>query len=89
MMQGLTPQVTKSVDEVSSEVGSDKPAAILHSQRFWSACQAGRSPHEALVKAGFEIEFQANSDREIETVTFRLNETWTAIMQRAVERRGG
>ena len=40
-----------------------------------------------LVKAGFEIEFEPNEEREVDTVTLRLNDTWKAIMQRVMDRR--
>jgi hypothetical protein len=87
MMAELTPEVTKSVDSITRETGTDKSRAMLHSQRFWHACQTGKGPHDTLVKAGFEIEYQANEHSEIDTVTLRLNHTWKAIMQRVLDRK--
>lgn len=87
MMGELTPQVTKSVDNIIQETRTDKSSSVLHSRRFWNACQAGKGANDALVKAGFEIEFEPNEENEIDTVTLRLNHTWKAIMQRVLDRR--
>jgi hypothetical protein len=87
MMSGLTPQVTKSVDRITEETGTNKPQSVLRSRRFWNACQAGDGLNDTLVKAGFEIDFEPNDKSEIDTVTFRLNDTWKAIMQRVLDRR--
>ena len=86
MMSDLEPQVTKSVNEIANETGTDKTSSVLHSSRFWSSCQAGKAPNETLVKAGFEIEIEPNGENEIDTVTLRLNETWKGIMQRVLDR---
>ncbi len=87
MMGGLTPQVTKSVDKIAEETGTDKSPAVLRSRRFWNSCQAGKGTNDTLVRAGFEIEFESNDKNEIDTVTLRLNDTWKAIMQRVLDRR--
>ncbi len=87
MMSGLTPQVTKSVDSITKETGTVKSPSVLCSRRFWSSCQAAQGSNDALVKAGFEIEFEPNEEREVDTVTLRLNDTWKAIMQRVIDRR--
>ena len=87
MMSGLTPQVTKSVDSITKETGTVKSPSVLCSRRFWSSCQAAQGSNDALVKAGFEIEFEPNEEREVDTVTLRLNDTWKAIMQRVMDRR--
>ena len=87
MMSALTPQVTKAVDTITEETGTDKSPSVLHSPRFWSACQAAQGTNDTLVKAGFEIEFEPNEEREVDLVTLRLNGTWQAIMQRVVDRK--
>lgn len=87
MMGELTPLVTKSVDKITEETGTDKSPSVLHSRRFWNSCQAGKGTNDTLVKAGFEIEFEPNEENEIDTVTLRLNHTWKAIMQRVLDRR--
>jgi hypothetical protein len=87
MMSALTPQVTKSVDTITRETGTDKSPAVLHSSRFWSACQAAQGSNDTLVKAGFEIEFEPNEESEVELVTLRLNSTWKAILQGVLDRR--
>lgn len=89
MMTEFTPQVTKSVDVISSEIGTEKSPAVLHSRRFWSACQSARGSNDVLVNAGFIIEFAPNDQSEVDTVTLRLNDTWQAIMQHALDRRAG
>ncbi len=87
MMSGLTPQVTKSVDTITEEIGTDKSPSVLHSSRFWSSCQAAQGANDTLVKAGFEIEFEPNDESEVDEVTLRLNGTWKAIMQGVLDRR--
>jgi hypothetical protein len=87
MMAELTPKVTKSVDEIAAETGTDRSPSVLRSRRFWIACQSGKTPNDALAKAGFEIEFEPDEGNEVGTVTLRLNSTWKAIMQRVLDRR--
>jgi hypothetical protein len=87
MMTNLKPQVTKSVDEIADETGTSKTTAVLHTRRFWNSCQAGKSPNDALTKAGFEIGFEVNEQNEVDSVTLRLNGTWKGIMQRVVDRK--
>ena len=86
MMAELTPWVTRSVDRIAEETGTDKSPSVLRSRQFWNACQSGKGPNDTLVKAGFEIEFEPNEESEIDTVTLRLNDTWKAIMQRVLDR---
>jgi hypothetical protein len=87
MMSALTPQVTKSVDTITEEIGTDKSPSVLHSSRFWSSCQTAQGTNDTLVKAGFEIEFEPNDESEVDLVTLRLNGTWKAIMQGVLDRR--
>ncbi len=87
MMAQLIPHVTKSVQEIVEETATEKPASVLGTQRFWKACQAGTGTNDTLSKAGFEIEFEANAEGKVETVTLQLNDTWKAIMKRVLDRR--
>ena len=86
MMRGLTPQVTKSVDAIIEETGTEKSRQTMHSHRFWKSCQAAQQPHDTLARAGFDIEFAPTETNEIQTVTLSLNKTWRAILQRALDR---
>ena len=86
MMGNLTPEITKSVDAIVSEVGTTKPENTLRSERFWRSCQTGKSPNDALTVAGFEIEFDGAGDQGVEQVTLKLNATWMAILQRVLDR---
>ena len=88
MMTSLTPEVTKTVEEISSETASSKAASTLQSARFWQSCQDGKSPNEVLTVAGFEIDFDAQ-DKKVAEVTFRLNSTWMLILNRVLERQPG
>ncbi|MDP6448270.1 MAG: hypothetical protein QF805_31045 [Pirellulaceae bacterium] len=85
MMGSLTAEVTKTVDAISSETATTKGQNTVRSERFWRACQAGTSPNDALVQAGFEIEFEA-SDRCVDEVTLKLNQTWMTILQGVIDR---
>lgn len=87
MMTELTPQVTKSVDSITEETGTDKSPSVLRSRRFWNSCQTGKGTNDTIVKAGFEIEFEPNDDNEIDAVTLRLNNTWSNILQGVLDRR--
>ena len=87
MMSELTSQVTRSVATIMEETGTSKSTSQLRSQRFWSACQSGKPPHDTLVSAGFEVDFEPNADGEIDVVTLRLNNTWQSILQRVLDRR--
>ncbi len=87
MMEHLTPHVTKSVEDIIKETATEKPASVLGTQRFWKACQAGEGTNDTLAKAGFEIEFESNTEGKVDTVTLQLNDTWKAIMQRVLDRR--
>jgi len=86
MMSNLTPQVTKSLEEITSETETTKAESTLRSVRFWQACQAGTTPNDVLATAGFEIEFQQDERRHVREVTLRLNESWMTILQRVLDR---
>ncbi len=87
MMTGLTAEVTKSVDTIGTETGTDKSTSVLHSRRFWTACQSAQGSNDVLVKAGFIVEFEPNGDSEVDVVTLRLNDTWQSILQNVLDRR--
>ena len=87
MMGSQTADVTKSVDAIIAATATTKREKEVRSERFWLACQAGTSPNEFLAKAGFEIEFESDDDRRVEKVTLRLNSTWKAILQGALDRK--
>jgi hypothetical protein len=76
------------VDTIISETATSKAEKTVRSARFWQACKVGNSPNESLSKAGFDIEFQQAETRDVREVTLRLNETWTSIMQRVLDRKG-
>lgn len=86
MMTSLKPEVTKSVEAITSETATTKAESTLRSVRFWQACQAGDSPNDVLAKAGFEIEFQPDEARHVQEVTLRLNQSWLTILQRVLDR---
>lgn len=87
MMTDLTQEVTKTVSAILEETETEKPASVVVTPRFWKSCQAGKIPNDTLLKAGFELEFEANSEGQVDAVTLRLNDTWKTIMQRVVDRR--
>ncbi len=87
MMTGLEPEVTRTVQSIRSETATTKAESTLHSVRFWKACQAGKSPNDALATAGFEIDFQPTDERSVQQVTLRLNPTWMSILQRVLDRK--
>jgi len=87
MMTSLTTEVTRSVESITTETVTTKAESTLRSVRFWRACQVGKSPNDFLTKAGFEIEFEPDDDRNVSEVTLRLNQTWTTILQGAIERK--
>ncbi len=86
MMTSLTPQVTKSIADISQETATTKAESTLRSVRFWKSCQEGKSPNDTLVTAGFVIEFQ-EQEKVVSDITLRLNQTWMSIMQRVIDRR--
>jgi len=87
MMAELTRHVTKSIEEIIEETATEKSASVLGTQKFWKACQVGKGTNDTLSKAGFEIEFESNAEGKVDTVTLQLNDTWTAIVQRVLDRR--
>jgi hypothetical protein len=87
MMTSLTPEVTKSVQIITQETATTKAESTLRSVRFWKACQAGKSPNDTLVMAGFVIEFEPDGSKVVSDVTLRLNNTWMSIMQRVIDRK--
>ena len=86
MMTGLTPQVSKTVDEIIAETQTTKSENTLRSERFWQSCQAGKSPNDVLTTAGFEIEFEPDEARRVNEVTLQLNQSWNSILQRVLDR---
>ncbi len=86
MMESLTPQVTKSVEEITSGTTTVKPETTLRSERFWRSCQVGTNPNDVLSKAGFEIEFEPDKNGKVREVTLRLDANWMSILQRVLDR---
>lgn len=87
MMQSLTPEVSKSVAEITDETATTRATSTLHSTRYWKACQTGKSPNDVLSTAGFELDYHTDENQKVESVTLRLNETWMSIMQRVLDRK--
>jgi hypothetical protein len=87
MMTGLTAEVTKSVEVITSETATTKTESTLRGVRFWEACQLGKGPNDFLVTAGFEIEFEQDENRKVQEVTLRLNQSWMTILQRVLDRK--
>jgi hypothetical protein len=86
MMTSQVSEVTKSVSDISKETETERPAKVLSSQRFWNACRDGQESHKTIAKAGFDINYEPNAAGHVEAVTFRLNGTWLAILQRVLDR---
>jgi hypothetical protein len=80
-------EVTKSVAEISQETGTDKSSNTLQSPKFWNACILGEGSHAILTRAGFELSYVPNGAGKVEAVTFRLNASWQAILQRVLDRK--
>ena len=87
MMTNLKAEVTKSVEAITSETSTNKSESTLRSARFWRACQSGKSPNDFLARAGFEIEFQQDEERNVREVTLRLNKTWLTILHGVLDRK--
>jgi hypothetical protein len=87
MMSAKVGEVTKTVAEISQETGTEKSPTTLHSQRFWNACILGQGSCAILTKAGFELSYSPNGAGKVEAVTFRLNSSWQAILQRVLDRK--
>lgn len=86
MMSSLMSQVTKSVEDINKETETEKSLSVLQSRRFWNACRDAQGANDTISKAGFEINYEPNASGKVEAVTFRLNGTWQAILQRVVDR---
>ncbi len=87
MMVGLTPEVTKSFEEIAEETGTTKAQKTLNSSAYWRSCQSGAAANDSLSTAGFDIEFQPDEDRRVTEVTLKLNATWLSILQKKLDRR--
>ena len=86
MMRSLTPEITKSVVEIRSEINSTKTEDTIKSAKFWNACQSGKGPNDHLAKAGFDIEFDCDEAKKVHVVTLRLNDKWMPILNSVIER---
>ena len=87
MMTELTTSVTKSVSQIIEETATEKSVSVLETHRFWKTLQDGKGANDTLLRAGFQIEFTTNEEGKVDTVTLQLNDTWTAILQRVLDRR--
>lgn len=83
MMTSRTPEVTKTISEITTETGTTKALSTLVGTRFWTSCQQGVAPNDVLVIAGFEVAFALGQDSKVAAVTLKLNRTWMDILQRA------
>ena len=86
MMTSKLPEIVKLTIDIHSETKTHDSLKRVQSQGFWNSCQRGDTDWDALKKAGFELDFVPNPDGKVEAVTFRLNETWLAIMQDTARR---
>jgi hypothetical protein len=87
MMAGLVGEVSKTVDDISKETGTEKSDSTLHSQKFWNACIRGEGSNATLCRAGFELSYVATDAGKVEVVTLRLDASWQAILQRVLDRK--
>jgi hypothetical protein len=87
MMAAKVGEITKTVADISLETGTDKTATTLQSARFWNACILGEGSYAILTRAGFELSYVPNPEGRVEAVTFRLNASWQAILQRVLDRK--
>jgi hypothetical protein len=87
MMMSRTPEITKTITEISSETGTTKAHSTLVGTRFWTSCQQGVAPNDVLVIAGFEVAFALGQDSKVAAVTLKLNRTWMDILQRAAAKK--
>jgi hypothetical protein len=81
MMTNKVPELSKSAIEIHPEDGTHESLASMQSRGFWNSCQRGGTDWDALVKAGFELDFEPDENGKVQSVTFRLNDTWLGIMQ--------
>jgi hypothetical protein len=81
MMTNKLAEVVKPTHDIHRETGTRESLRSLQSQDFWNSCQRGSTDGDLLTKAGFVLDFVPSEDGKVESVTFRLNETWLAIMQ--------
>lgn len=76
-----TTQVTKTVEEVFDEVGTDEPFGNLQSHGFWNAVRNHIKDWDTLHEAGFEVDFERNAVGRVEQVTFQLDESWRSLLE--------
>ena len=81
MMTHKLPELTKATSDIHAESGTQEALATLKSKGFWNSCKRGITDWDALTKAGFDLDFSPDADGKVESVSFRLNEKWLAIMQ--------
>ena len=86
MMTNGVPEVTKSIEEIKGETGTTETFSSLSSIGFWTACRDAKEHYDTIPRAGLEIEFTLNENNWIETITFRLNESWMCILRNKEER---
>ncbi|MFK7737971.1 MAG: hypothetical protein AB8B50_18215 [Pirellulaceae bacterium] len=86
MMVSLTPEVCKPIEAIMEESETTKTEKRLRSAAFWKACQGGTTANDAIVVAGFEIDYNVEDDGTVCEVTFKLNSTWHSIMQKVLDR---
>ena len=79
-------ETTKSVADIRSESGTSEPMSNLIDRRFWTGFRSGKIHHGAIARQGLEINFELDRAGKVGAVTFRLNETWRGVMERAIQR---
>ncbi len=85
MMADLTPYITKSIAEIVEETATQRSPSVLATRRFWTTVQTGEQNNHILARAGFQIEFSPSEGGNVESVTLRLNDTWSRIMQHMID----
>lgn len=82
MMRSRTLEVTKTIDEIAAETGTDESIENLRSFGFWNAGRLAKKDWDTIPRNGLDIGFDTNAYGKVDQVTFSLNESWQAVLRR-------
>lgn len=86
MFREQVSEIKLPVEEVEQHSGADAAVCDLRSARFWKAVCGGKKISDALPRNGIEVDFDVKEDGLVHELTFRLDETWRGIQERALLR---
>lgn len=80
-------ELTLASEEVKRNSGTDSKMSDLRNPKYWKAVRDAKTGWDTLSKNGVEVDFDVADDGLVHSLVFRLDETWSGVLERALKRK--